>query len=387
MQPDSSIHSTLRSLDAAAIERELNAFWESAGRETGQAGVARACVLNLLVYVPAAQATSALDETLSEISLQHPSRIILLAADRAAADSALEAQTLTRCAFQPGAGKQVCGEQITIYARGAQVVELHSAVTPLLLADLPIYLWWHDEPPLADKAFMRLAEMSNRVIIDSASFADPQGDLIALALLLRERPKWTAMTDLNWARLTAWRALIAGFYDIAEYRPALSQVNRLVIEYAPPASDPEAISPRALLLAGWIAARLGWRQDRVSRDQQGGTVTFEMLAKTQRIFIELRRTQRATIEPGHLAQVTLKADSFAEEASDASFTVTKSDEGTRLKTSIFIGHEARVGRVLSYVKHTTSELIGRELEFLSRDRVYEQAVGTAGEMLVAEAQL
>lgn len=387
MQTDSSIHSTLRSLDAAAIERELNAFWESAGKNTEEAGVSRACVLNLIVFVPAAQATSALDETLSEISIHHPSRIILIAADRTAADSVLEAQTLTRCAFQPGAGKQVCGEQVTIHARGAQVSELHSAVTPMLLSDLPIYLWWHDVPPLADKAFTRLAEMSNRVIIDSASFADPQGDLITLALLLRERPKWTAITDLNWARLTAWRALIAGFYDIAEYRPALSQVNRLVIEYAPPASDPEAISPRALLIAGWIAARLGWRQDCVRRDQQSGAVTFEFLTRTQRIFIELRRTKRATIEPGHLAQITLKADSFAEEASDATFTVTKSDEGTRLKTSIFIGYEARVGRVLSYVKHAESELIGRELEFLSRDRVYEQAVGAAGEMLVAYAQL
>ncbi|HWQ35813.1 MAG TPA: glucose-6-phosphate dehydrogenase assembly protein OpcA [Blastocatellia bacterium] len=387
MQTDSSIHSTLRSLDAAAIERELNAFWEDAGKETEQEGVARACVLNLIVFTPAAQATSALDETLSEISIHHPSRIILIAADRTAADSALEAQTLTRCAFQPGAGKQVCGEQITIHAKGTQVNELHSAVAPLLLSDLPIYLWWHDAPPLADKAFTRLAEMSNRVIIDSASFADPQGDLIALALLLRERPKWTAITDLNWARLTAWRALIAGFYDIAEYRPALSQVNRLVIEYAPPASAPEAISPRALLIAGWIAARLGWRQDRVRRDRPGGAVTFEFLTGTQRIFIELKRTSRATIEPGHLAQVTLKADSFAEEAADASFTVTKSDEGTRLKTTINIGYEARVGRVLSYVKHTESELIGRELEILSRDRVYEQAVGAAGEMLVAYAQL
>jgi glucose-6-phosphate dehydrogenase assembly protein OpcA len=386
MPTDPGVHSTLRSLDAAAIERELNAFWENAGKETEQEGVARACVLNLLVYAPAAQATSSLDETLSEISIHHPSRTILIAADRAATDSALEAQAVTRCAFQPGVGKQVCGEQVTIHARGAQVNELHSAVTPLLLSDLPIYLWWHDVPPLADKTFNKLAEMSNRVIIDSASFADPEGDLISLSLLLRDRPKWTAMTDLNWARLTAWRALVSGFYDIAEYRPALSQVNRLVIEYAPPASNPEAISPRAMLIAGWIAARLGWRPDRVKRDRQSGAVTFEMLTNTQRIFIELRRTARETIEPGHLAQITLKADSFAEEASDASFTVTKSDEGTRLKTSIYIGYEARVGRVLSYARDSESQLLGRELEFLSRDRVYEQAVGAAGDMLVAYAQ-
>src|SRR5205814_442070 len=121
----------------------------------------------------------------------------------------------------------------------------HSAVLPLLVSDLPVYLWWRAVPPLADKVFTRLVEMANRVIIDSAIFADPHGDLVSLAVLLRDRPKWTAISDLNWSRLTTWRQLIAGFYDVAEYRPALNVVNRLVIEYASPTGQPNAISPRA----------------------------------------------------------------------------------------------------------------------------------------------
>lgn len=375
-----SVMTSPQSFDASRIERELNSFWQEAGKDDG---VTRSCVLNLIVFTNAINNGHQLDELLTEVTARHPSRAILIAADREATDSALTTQVVSRCAMPTATTRQVCCEQVTIHALGKQIHEVHSAVAQLLLSDLPIFLWWRSVPPLADKVFTRLAGMANRVIIDSASFTDQHGDLLSLALLLRERPKWTAFSDLNWARLTAWRALLAGFYDIAEYRPALQLANRVVIEYAPLPDQPDAISSRALLLAGWLATRLRWRLDKVRRDAQRKAVICELLAPTQRIFIEFRATERAAIEPGHLAQVTLRADSFAEEAADACFTITRSDEGERLRTSIFNGYEARAGRVLSYPRQSESELIWHELEIVSHDQSWEQAVRMTGEMLVA----
>ncbi len=375
------------SINVAAIERELNALWKDAGSEDEHGGVTRSSVLNLLVYLNlnGQSSSSEVDEILTEVTSAHPSRAILIAADRKAADSGLSAQVISRCTLPSATTRQVCCEQVTILAKGEQVNEVHSAVMPLLLSDLPVYLWWRAVPPLADKVFNRLAEMSNRVIIDSAIFADPHGDLVTLSLLLRDRPKWTAISDLNWSRLTAWRQLIAGFYDNAEYRPALNLVNKIIIEFAPSADHPDKLPPRALLVAGWMAARLGWRLDKAV-NKSDDAVSFEFLSKTHRVFVEFRASAPAVPGPGHLTQVTLKTDSFAEESRDILFLIKTSDQGTRLRTSIILGDEIRPGRVLGYQQLTESELIGRELEILTRDHVYEQAVLMAGEMLVTLIQ-
>jgi len=49
------------------------------------------------------------------------------------------------------------------------------------------------------------------------------------------------------------------------------------------------------------------------------------------------------------------------------------------------GEDARVQRVLSYEGLSEAELVGKELEILGHDRVYEQAVLAAGELIKALA--
>ena len=42
----------------------------------------------------------------------------------------------------------------------------------------------------------------------------------------------SAISDLNWGRITPWRELIAQFFDVTEYRPYLVNVNEIEIEHA-----------------------------------------------------------------------------------------------------------------------------------------------------------
>ncbi|HJQ68082.1 MAG TPA: glucose-6-phosphate dehydrogenase assembly protein OpcA, partial [Blastocatellia bacterium] len=226
---------------------------------------------------------------------------------------------------------------------------------------------------LDDKAFERLVDISNRVVIDSADFHAPYRDLASLADILRDNPRWAAFSDLNWARLTAWRALLAGFYDVTEYRPLLDQLNRVVIEYSP-LEGGEAIPARALLLGGWFASRLGWSVGDVDKSTAEATL-FELTAGDKRLTMEFARTGRQ-IEPGHLALVTL--GTTADQA--ASFTVRRSGDGNRIETGATLGEEKRFQRVLDYEDWSESALIGKELDLLGHDRVYEQAVIRAGEM-------
>jgi glucose-6-phosphate dehydrogenase assembly protein OpcA len=376
MNEQSAIRNPQSAIDVPAIERELTSLWQQASDDE-DGGIMRASTLNLLVFVTSGTEAARLDETLTEVTASHPSRAILIVAAGLAQTPALSAQVTSRCTLPTSTSKQVCCEQVTINAAGDQVAEVPSAVAPLLVSDLPVYLWWCAVPRITDKVtFRRLADLSDRVIIDSADFNDPHADMASMAAVLRETPRWTAISDLNWARLTAWRALLSGFYDIREYRQLLDAVNHIAIEYSPAAEDTDALSPRALLLGGWLASRLGWQLGSVSRGQT--SAVFEFAKDDRKVILEFVRTERE-IEPRRIAMVTLRT------ASDASvaFRVRRSSDSHRIETVVARGEERVAGRVLSYESLSESELIGRELEILGHDRVYEQAVIAAGEMVRA----
>ncbi|HST23866.1 MAG TPA: OpcA/G6PD domain-containing protein, partial [Blastocatellia bacterium] len=189
--------------------------------------------------------------------------------------------------------------------------------------------------------------------------------------------RWAALSDLNWAQLTAWRALIASFYDVADYRPLLDQLNKVVIRYAPPSADASAIATRALLLGGWLASRLGWRLSGEVESGAEGQTCFEMnAADGHKITLEFAHTER-DIEPGRIAHVMITS------AVDTStvFSVRRSADGNRIETAVTRDEEKKAQRVLSYEGLGESALIGRELEILGHDRIYEQAVQAAAEMI------
>jgi glucose-6-phosphate dehydrogenase assembly protein OpcA len=374
MNEQSQLSSPKSSIDVSAIERELTSLWKQAGEDEDDGGIIRASLLNLIIYTPSTDDLTKLDDILTDVTAAHPCRAILTIADREAEDSFLSAEVTSRCTLPTAASKQVCCEQVTITARKSQVDTVASLIVQLLLSDLPVYLWWRAVPRLDDKAFHRLVDISNRVVIDSADFHDPYRDLASLAVILRDNPRWAAFSDMNWARLNAWRALLAGFYDVSEYRPLLNELNRVVIEYSPLA-DSDAIPTRALLLGGWLASRLGWSAAGGAKTTPESTL-FELTSGDKRLTMEFTRTSR-DIEPGHLALVTL--GTTADQA--ASFSVRRSADGNRIETGASLGEAKRFQRVLSYENWSESALIGKELELMGHDRVYEQAVVKASELI------
>ncbi len=366
-------------INVDAIERQLTALWQQAAQDEEHGGVTRASMFNLLVYVQSRADAAKLDGMLTDITAARPCRAILIVEDGDAPEETLTAEVTSRCTLPSASSKQVCCEQVTITAGGSQADEVPSAVAPILLSDLPVYLWWHAVPRLADKAlFRRLVDLSDRVVIDSAQFRDPEADLASMAAVLTETPRWTALSDLNWARLTAWRALLAGFYDIADYRPLLNRLKQVTIRYAPPTMDSSLIPTRAFLLAGWLASRLRWSVQPGGAKRTTESASLDVSVDGRRFGLEFAHTRRE-IEPGHLALVSLESESDQ----PVSFTVRRSADGQRIETSVTRGEGKGVQRVLSYEGLSETELIGRELEILGHDRVYEQAVLAAGEMIKA----
>jgi len=173
----------MRGVEPARLERQLSEMWAEAARgvEGAEGALVRACVLNLVVFAADERERAEADALLEEVIERHPCRAIVVAADRGADTARLDAYVSTRCQLTTRGAKQICGEQITIEAAGPVVETASTAVSPLLVPDVPVFLWWKDIPHGDDKLFDRLAEMADRVVIDSATFDRPHEDLLRLA--------------------------------------------------------------------------------------------------------------------------------------------------------------------------------------------------------------
>ena len=170
--------SAAKGIEVARLEKELTAMWSTAtegrdndeGREDAAAsGVTRACVLNLVACTLHPDSRAKVDEVLDDVIEQHPARMLVLVIDQHGAPK-LDAYVSTRCQLSSKGAKQICGEQITIEANGVAGETLASAVAPLLIPDVPVFLWWKDVPDFDDRLFQRLSAMADRVVIDSTSF-------------------------------------------------------------------------------------------------------------------------------------------------------------------------------------------------------------------------
>ena len=368
-----------KGIDAAKLERELNAMWAEMSAPEGEgsaAGVVRACVLNLVVYAEGAAERAEVDDLLSEIVERHPCRAIVLVAERGGAEPRLEAFVSTRCQLSSRGSKRICGEQITIEAAGPAVDTASSAVAPLLVPDVPVFLWWKDIPHYDDRLFTPLAGMADRVVIDSASFDRPHEDLRRLAGLLAGGR--TRLSDLNWGRLTSWRALVAGFWDVADYRDSLARIERVVIEYDPPDRSRGEIAPKALLALGWVASCLGWEVAARGATFDGGRARFVLRDGGREVEAVLAATGDVAGRDGWLTSFTIST------AAGDEFFVGLLQEERRLRTGARLrgaGHACE--RVLGYEARTEGERLSGELDILSRDEVYEGAVGVAARLLAA----
>ena len=372
-------------LDVQAVEHELGELWTQntgASDPDEDGAVMRARVLNLIVYVSHQSSLDEVNELLNEITSVHPCRALVTLAEAEAPDRDIEMFVSAHCLTTGAAGgKNLCGEQVTLIARGRFTVELPSAAIPLLVSDLPVFLWWRDAPRLDDQIFASLARASDRIVIDSADFRQPYEDVLGLvALLERQRKEHAAISDLNWARLTSWRMLLASFYDVEEYRQSLQNIKRIRIEYVAHDAAPDRVVPKALILAGWLASRLGWRvpsENYLTRSEDGlHRITLEK--DGGEIEVEFCGVERREEMQGWIARIEQSAGGGPQ---PTVFTVLRSEDGRYLETEVTGGNETRSARTLTGGDKSEAELLERELEILSHDRIYEEAIASAAGML------
>jgi glucose-6-phosphate dehydrogenase assembly protein OpcA len=372
-----------KTLDVEVVEGQLAELWKqiSGASAEAEAAVLRARVANLLVFVTKAEVLDEVQRMMLDLTAVHPCRVLMMLGDRQAPDRDIEMSVESFCQTEKRtSAKRLCCEQVLLKAQGSFVAELPSAALPLLVSDLSTFLWWRDVVHKLDNVFRNLLRASDRLVIDSAEFADPQRDLVAINNLFAGE-NWgdIGISDLNWARLTYWRGLLADFYDVPAYQAWLENLDQVRVDYVGPERAPEKVAPQALLIAGWLADRLGWElteEQGVSENSQ--TTSFNYRNKQDRaIKVELNRVDRGERKPGRLVQVELKTSA----ETPASFTVARSADNLHLLTEAKLGTDVQRGRVLPVRNRSAAQLLSREMEILCNDQIYQEAVAIAAKMI------
>jgi hypothetical protein len=266
-------------LDAGAIATELNGLWRRFSGGDGPVGgdpahppeenpnpassvQMRASTLNLVAVARSRTVGTRIEDAVTHLSDLYPSRATILIADPDRADDT-DPGLDVRVALleQPGEKGRpaVRFECVTVEVGANNERYLASIASPLLVADLPDFLWWAGNAVAGSDLFKDLVEVSDRLILDSAGFGDPARELRHLASLLTRTQGCPKMSDFTWARITPWRQLITQFFDPPSSRAALDALDRVVVTYGAADADGRSGLSGALLLAGWLGSRLDWR--------------------------------------------------------------------------------------------------------------------------------
>ena len=359
-----------RRVDVVAVESELTQLWKAAAEDTleGQP-VVRACVLNLVGDAPGDEVAQHINEVISQVSSRHPSRSIIIVADPRAKSAGLRASISAHCQVPTAGGRQVCSEQITLHASGAAVDEVHGTVLPLLVPGLPVFLWWHDEPPLESHLFQELLDTCDHLVIDSADFA-PERAAVLLADLQRISQKSdVALSDLAWSRFTHWRELVAQFFDAQPGRQYLDRLDAVSVEIAS-VHGREPDFTEGLLLIGWLASRVGWVLEQGAQRPRRGAPVFNLKSDSGLVTVEL------TADPAHpregLQSLSLRA------AGGAVFAISRSaDDEACGVVSAELPEGSGYSRVVQMDLPSEAALLSDELDSSGHDTVFEEALAQA----------
>jgi glucose-6-phosphate dehydrogenase assembly protein OpcA len=342
---------------AMSVEQIEHELGQLRMNEDGTLGL-RASVLNLIAVADDEDAES-ITESVSKLANQYPSRAIVLISDPDG-EKDLDIQLSAFCALR-GGGAQVCAEQITVHASGPPAEHLESFAGPLLVPDLPVFLWYPGAFSSSSPEFTGIAPLADRVILDSAASGDPDASLRDLAEMADE-PEMPAIGDIQWVALSPWRSLVAEMFSAEERSRELDKISKVEILHTP---DGES---RALLLLGWLASALGWELEDSNTTDGGREVEFS--GPSGDITVELSDDS----DDANLRRIRLHGEGMSFQVSrhrdlnDASATVMRDEE--------IIGE-----RTVKLGSFDLGVLLGEELQYRGRDAAYEAALRTAVEIL------
>ncbi len=347
-----------KSVALADIEREMSRLWHTTTSTAQDRQMpVRSSVLNLVVHTRSDTDAEQINETVARLSGRHPLRAIIVSAEPHHPEPSLDTSINTYCYDDPATGSRLCCEQVIVGANGDVANHLTGVVLPLLIPDLPVYLWWMGEPEYESEIFTSLMRSTQKLIIDSRSFPPSPATFRQVLDLSRGAGQICAVTDLNWVRLWPWFEVVAQFFDDRSLQPHLYGIRNVVVQYAKGDNDRDPNPAQAALFAGWLFSRLHEKPSQAQLEPVsaphvdcGNVVSFRL--ETQHC------DQTASFQVGHLEESATHARACAD-----------------------VGGRQSFERVVVTKQRTHAEMLDVSLETCERDLPYEESLQLAIDLL------
>ncbi len=340
-------------------------------------------MLNLVVVAGDQGSAEKCAATILGAASRHASRSLILSAVDPEGPAGLEAR-IDALAMSPAGGRAETGaETVHVVVRGETGLHLASIIVPLLVHDLPVALWWPNDPPLGSHRADRLLPIADRLIVDGSAWTGNGLDLLGLLAVAAEQHQ---LVVADWAllRQARWREAIASVYDLPDLRPHLGAVRRIEVEYAAaepgdPAGKTNVVRP--LYHVAWLASRLGMTVAEPVNRESDGRRTATLRQKDHAVEVVLRPVV-SDLGAGSTVRVKIVSRLRGAElvgevaAGDRSVEVMVWDNGRE-----------RVRRVYVAPRLTDVDLLGRAVEEGAADPVAVHALAMAGRLLGVESAL
>jgi glucose-6-phosphate dehydrogenase assembly protein OpcA len=353
----------------------------AAARETSDAGghhvAARTSVLNLVVVAGDGETAERCAATISAATSRHASRSLILSATEPDGPPGLEARIDALAMSTAGGRAETGAETVRVVAHGETGLHLASIIVPLLVHDLPVALWWPNDPPLGSHRADRLLPIADRLIVDGSAWT---GNGLDTLVLLAEAAEQHGLVVADWAllRQARWREAIASVYDLPDLRPHLGSVRRIEVEYAAtepgdPAGETNVVRP--LYHVAWLASRLGMTVVEPLRREPDGRRTATLRQRDHAVEVALLPVV-SDLGSGSTVRVEIVSRLRGAEligdvaAGDRSVEVVLCDNGRE-----------RVRRAYVGPRLTDVDLLGRAVEEGAADPVAVHALAMAGRLL------
>jgi glucose-6-phosphate dehydrogenase assembly protein OpcA len=305
-------------------------------------------VMSLVAVCATPELADVVTDTVGHLASSHPTRAIIVTV-RPDGPPSIEADL----AIQEGTGAHHA-ELVRLTVSGPPARHLSSVITPLLVADVPVYLWIVGAPPI-EQAFSGTDVPPHETIVDTGSYQDLAYAFGTVAAALG-RGDSSVVKDLAWARTRTWREVLAQSFDPAGMRPFVHHIRRATIAVA--GTSPSA---QAWLVAGWLVSRL--------RDVSDTSPS---------IAIE-RAGEGSVATEGEIVSVRLEC---VHDGSTATVRVERHE--AVLYTAFDVDGTVSASRTMPMVEADVVHLVGGLLEEAGDDPVYRAALAEAARLLPTE---
>lgn len=246
------------SVEIPNIEQELKALAE---KDKEQNRV-RACLFNLILYTHEGHRKTYLKGMISLIIQNFPCRIIFIQNEKDSKEDTLKVSVSSEI-YDQGETCIAC-DQITIKVSGDHLDRVSYLIPSLVVTDLPIYVFWGQDPTFENRILAYLQNFAAKIIFDTDNIVDLHK--FSKKILDTVKNSKIEVVDIQWTLLSSWRNVFSEVFDNSERIKQLRNAKEISISINRLKDSSDLFCKiQSLYLQAWLGSRMEWNFKSIKR--------------------------------------------------------------------------------------------------------------------------